>query len=980
MHGIAKDETIETSQKYTFSHVISSPEITHLSTNLEASGGNVIIYGNGFGSLQGYIVVTGLHVTVNSWTENEIQFTVPEYAASGFIYIKDSDGIKSNSVDFTVDHELFESQFEPYGFNLEETGLFGPALLVETDGSYLYGITGLETLCTYKIYDDKPYELCSIISLPQRVSDIKIHDGYLYCSGDHGLYVFRCASLQQGNTNPIASIAGGSYMTLDVKEKTGQPIDGTFLALCEYLPVSDMQILRVPFFKFESEELTFLGSYSRSVQNTERQHALAIDPLNPKVYVSGFETLSSENKYILEINVSDPSSPSLNHKEETGKTLAFDMDTRNNILWIGVTSSGTDLFQTFTLNPGNDHLMHDQTVQLGPGKTTRVKIIDDNITVGTAWAGARPDVFLLDTFNSDTTPLASTDSLDWAFDVTGYSQHSEEYDGKIIVADEWGGFLTYEYTNDVDNLITNQQDYHWTPSSAMTENLFLTENRIYAANRGAGIWSADRKDVSDESQWKHSKWDWSLDDPQPYPISVLCTRENPELGTLIAARGNNKAMAWGDKEYGILYVETSTDIRQLAISDEMDPAGGLLSATPGFSVVWPENDLVYMATGTDGFRAFIVNPEAPSIDIHKDCLLVGFGDNNFGTNRSASDLYYYTIGSEQKMIVGSSLGLFVNEPTITIFDIDYPEGIPNRDNPDRDIQITKEESLQCLKGKSITYFDVSSSGMVAVASNLGIAVFHISWIPELNNMSDSQAWNLIKIPTNSYFPWWDNSWSAAFKDVCFGDENTLYAVKTPLGDKSGGVWCIDIEIEWAEYTHNTVAKGYYPGVQCGIDYTHLLQGWGNPDITTIHHPYGLVADGNTVYVTGWSGKIDKLTFNVENNPPSIPDIQGPSNGEIGTSYSYTFSSKDPEGNDVFYYIEWGDGQKEEWIGPYSSDDEVTVIHTWENQGSFNIRAKAKDVHEGNSNWGSLVVSMPKNKLMLHPLIQILLELLHFRFK
>ena len=135
-----------------------------------------------------------------------------------------------------------------------------------------------------------------------------------------------------------------------------------------------------------------------------------------------------------------------------------------------------------------------------------------------------------------------------------------------------------------------------------------------------------------------------------------------------------------------------------------------------------------------------------------------------------------------------------------------------------------------------------------------------------------------------------------------------------------------------------------------------------------------------VYITGWSGKIDRLKLNVENNHPNIPDIQGPSNGKIGTSYSYTFSSEDLEGDDVFYYIEWGDGQKEEWIGPYSSDDEVTVNHTRVNQESFNIRAKAKEVYDGNSNWGSLIVSMPKNKLILHPIIQLLLELLHFRFK
>ena len=933
--------------------------INYLSIDSASPGDSVTVYGNGFGDSSGYVVLTGLHIEATSWSDTEIIFDVPRNSASGYIYIRDSEDNKSNSVNFTVKRDLLDGQLEPYGLNIEETGLFGSAFLVETDGAYLYGITGFETLCTYKIFENIPYELCSRITLPQRAGDLKLYNGYLFCPGDHGLFIYRCSDLQQGSTDPIASIAGGSYLTLDIKEKTGQPIDGTMLALCEYLPTADPQVLHVPLYKFESEELTLLGTFSRTVLSTERQHALAIDPLSPKVYVSGFETLNDDNAYILEISISDLSAPFLNHREETGEMLAFDMDAKKDLLWAGVLLTGTEIFRTYTLKSGIEHLALNQIIEggFGFGQATRVKIIDDNITVGSRWLGARPDVFLLDTFNSGTSPLASADSLDWAFDVTGYAKQTGEYDGKIIVADEWGGFLTYEYTHNVNESITHKQDYQWTPSSAMIENLYLTDNRVYAANRGAGIWSADRFDVSDESLWKHSEWDWTLQEPQPHPISALCVREDTVYGTLIAARGNDKAFAWGDKIYGILYQETSTGIQKLAISEEIDPSGGFLSGSPGFCVLWPETDLVYMATGTDGFRAFIVNPEEPGISLHKDCLLEGFGINTFAANKSVSDLYYYKTGSEQKIIIGSTVSPFANESSITIIDVTYPDGIPDRDHPDRDIQITLEDDLQCLKGKSITYFDVSSSGMIAAASNYGLAVFHISWISELNKMSNTQAWDLIKIPEDACVPWWDDSWSASYNDVSFGDEKTIYAVKTPQGKKSGGVWCLDIEIDEDELTHNSVAKGYYPGVQCGMDYTYLLPGWGNSDITTIHHPYGLVADGDTVYVTGWSGKIDRLTFNVDNNPPATPDINGSANGEAGTSYSYTFSSTDPEGDDVFYYIEWGDGLAEEWIGPHSSGNETTVDHTWSKQGTFTIKAKARDSRGGTSDWESLEITI-----------------------
>jgi len=940
---------------------ITACEITSLSSSTATVGDTIIINGHGFGTTQGSIIVTGLSITPTSWSDTAIHCSIPDNAATGFLYVRTIDDIRSNTVTFTIKRPLLEDQIAPVGLCIEETGLFGPASGVETDSTYIYGLTGFETLCTYKIHDQTPYELVSKRSLPQRVGDLKLYDGYLYVSGDHGLYIFNTQDLQQGITTPVAALAGGSYITLDVKEKTGQPIQGTILALCEYVPTIDPGYLQIPIYQFKTEELTYLGSYKQPVISTQRHHALAIDPLNPKIYVSGFETLFGDDKYILEIDISDPYSPQLNHREETIGVLGFDMETRDDILWMGILSEGTELFRTYRLRAGQDHLLLDGSVHgiYGIGRTTRVKILNDHITVGVAWAGARPDVFLLDTFHSTTTPLASVDSIDWAFDVTGYAHDTDEYAGKIIVADEWGGFLTYDYTSTPTPEITHQQDYHWAASSAMIENLYLTDDRIYVANRGAGIWSLDRYALSDETQWKHSEWDWGLEDPQPYPISALCVREDPTYGTLIAARGNNKAMAWGTSFYGILYKETQTSIQQLAVSSSFDPPNAFLSGSPGFSVIWPETDLVYMATGTDGLRAFIVDPDVPSISLHTDCIDTGFARSYFGTNRTVSDMYYYETGDEQKMVIASTLSPFVNEPTITIFDIDYPEGVPDRNTPDRPIQLTYENALLCLKGKSIAYFEMTSSGMIAVASSLGIAVFHISWIPQLNEMNPSQAWNLIKIPESTYQPYWESSYSQSFQDVSFGDEDTLYVVKQPQSKNHGGVYRIDIEFYWEGYTHECTTQGFYPGVQCGMDYNNLLQGWGDPDITTLHHPYTLIADGNMVYVAGWSGKIDRLSFNQANQPPTPPSIQGPMNGKTGTSYSYSFTSTDPEGDDISYYIEWGDGQIQDWIGPYPSGTKVTIDHTWSRQGSFTLQAKAKDRDGRVSDWGDLEVSMPK---------------------
>jgi len=100
-------------------------------------------------------------------------------------------------------------------------------------------------------------------------------------------------------------------------------------------------------------------------------------------------------------------------------------------------------------------------------------------------------------------------------------------------------------------------------------------------------------------------------------------------------------------------------------------------------------------------------------------------------------------------------------------------------------------------------------------------------------------------------------------------------------------------------------------------------------------------------------------------PPSKPVISGSTNGRPGVEYEYTFITEDPGGENVYYYIDWGDDTFEEWLGPYPSSVEVTVNHTWSEKGKYTIKARAKDTNGLLSPWGTLTVTMPKNK----PVIQ-----------
>jgi C1A family cysteine protease len=103
-------------------------------------------------------------------------------------------------------------------------------------------------------------------------------------------------------------------------------------------------------------------------------------------------------------------------------------------------------------------------------------------------------------------------------------------------------------------------------------------------------------------------------------------------------------------------------------------------------------------------------------------------------------------------------------------------------------------------------------------------------------------------------------------------------------------------------------------------------------------------------------------IDTENHPPEKPTLTGRQRGKNGTAYSYTFSATDPDGDDVYYYLNWGDdywfGGAVGWIGPYKSGQDITLEKTWVEKGNYTVRVKAKDRYDAKSDWSTLEVTMP----------------------
>ena len=55
---------------------------------------------------------------------------------------------------------------------------------------------------------------------------------------------------------------------------------------------------------------------------------------------------------------------------------------------------------------------------------------------------------------------------------------------------------------------------------------------------------------------------------------------------------------------------------------------------------------------------------------------------------------------------------------------------------------------------------------------------------------------------------------------------------------------------------------------------------------------------------------------VNTAPSNASPMTGPTTLTVGTPYDFTTSAVDPDGDGVYFMINWGDGEITEWLGPF----------------------------------------------------------------
>jgi hypothetical protein len=88
-----------------------------------------------------------------------------------------------------------------------------------------------------------------------------------------------------------------------------------------------------------------------------------------------------------------------------------------------------------------------------------------------------------------------------------------------------------------------------------------------------------------------------------------------------------------------------------------------------------------------------------------------------------------------------------------------------------------------------------------------------------------------------------------------------------------------------------------------------------------------------------------------NRAPGVPDTpNGPSSGKVDSLHAFTSIATDPEGGEIRYRFDWGDGDTSDWTDTVQSGQPGTASHAWHAIGPFVVRAQAKDARDALSAW------------------------------
>lgn len=269
------------------------------------------------------------------------------------------------------------------------------------------------------------------------------------------------------------------------------------------------------------------------------------------------------------------------------------------------------------------------------------------------------------------------------------------------------------------------------------------------------------------------------------------------------------------------------------------------------------------------------------------------------------------------------------------------------------------------------YTDLSWSGGDPDGDNVTYDVYFgtNSPPPKVSDKQSSTSYNPNTLEFNTTYYWqivaWDEYGLSTIGPVwsfTTGYNNPPNEPSNPIPANGAANVAIDSNLKWTggDPDGDTVTYDIYFGTATPPplkqeNHTSTIYDPGTMSYSTTYYWQIIAYDEFEVKTEGiiWYFTTEEQT----NREPIRPVIDGVHGIHVPEhDYDYDIVTTDPDNDDVFYYIDWGDGTFEDWDGPYLSGVNITKTHSWPKVTKlYEIKAKAKDIYGDESDWGSMYV-------------------------
>jgi outer membrane protein assembly factor BamB len=257
---------------------------------------------------------------------------------------------------------------------------------------------------------------------------------------------------------------------------------------------------------------------------------------------------------------------------------------------------------------------------------------------------------------------------------------------------------------------------------------------------------------------------------------------------------------------------------------------------------------------------------------------------------------------------------------------------------------TNQNTLYCISALNGTLlWNISFNASISVTPTVDKERVYLgTWggqIVCINGSNGEYIWE------NSVADKINSSFAVAYGKIYFGcDDHSLYCYNAVTGEiiwsalTGGQVFSSPMVADGKVYVSSD--KFYCFNAENGVELWNYSTGGGASSPAILN---------GKVYVASNNGKV--FCFKNLDYPPETPSTPtGPDAAGIEVPLNFSTVTTDPDGDSLFYLWDWGDGNLSDWLGPFDSNTTITTNYSWIDEGTYNIRVKAKDILGNESAW------------------------------